>query len=59
MFNAILSQMKGDNMEKPLKFVQVFEDTKNQIKTQAEKNNLSIRAYMQLLVDMDKKKNKW
>ena len=37
-----------------LKFLQVFKATHKQAKEQAKKNNLSIRAYIQKLLDGDK-----
>ena len=40
-------------MEK-LKFLQVFKSTHTQAKKQAMKNKLSIRAYIQKLLDGDK-----
>ena len=38
-----------------LKFLQVFESTHIQAKKQAKENSMSIRAYIQHLLDKDKK----
>jgi len=40
--------------QKELKFLQVFDNTHKQIKKQAQKNRMSIRAYIQHLADKDK-----
>ena len=37
-----------------VRFLQVFLETKNQVIAQAKKKKMSIRAYVQYLVDSDK-----